>query len=118
MTSPPAFGHPLSIWRPSVWIERGNENPRFIFTPQASPMTPIEFDILDELYFPQTPAEVAEKLSLELAQVLDVVQAMLTDGLLKPEDDLEHPGQDMATLRVVATKKGLLAHNGIRERQK
>lgn len=76
-------------------------------------MTPLEFDILDELYFPQTPAAVAEKLGVEFHNITKTVQGMLQAGLIKPieEEDLQN-GQ-LALVRLVATKKGLLAHNGL-----
>ena len=76
-------------------------------------MTPLEFDILDELYFPQTPAAVAEKLGLDFPNITKTVQGMLQDGLIRPIEEEDLQNEELALVRLVATKKGLMAHNGV-----
>jgi DNA-binding MarR family transcriptional regulator len=76
-------------------------------------MTPLEFDILDELYFPATPAAVAEKLGLEYQNIIRTIQGMLEAGLIKPIEEEDLQNYEFSLVRFVATKKGLMAHNGL-----
>ncbi|TAF73463.1 MAG: hypothetical protein EAZ53_12425 [Bacteroidetes bacterium] len=81
-------------------------------------MTDLEFDILDELYFVTSYAELQKKtmldanlLSQNLIQLIKIEYVnyfLLADGVQNPTIDLN---TSISKLYFLASKKGLFAHN-------
>ncbi|MFW5761077.1 MAG: transporter [Cyclobacteriaceae bacterium] len=79
-----------------------------------------EFDLLDELYFVKTFAELTGTVAMEATTVKKVLQQMITKNWVKilDADDNEirfEPSQfdqEFKKYHYIATKAGLLAHNG------
>jgi hypothetical protein len=84
-------------------------------------MSDIEFDILDELYFVKSWAELAElfaavefDLKVEVWRMLEKNWIRMIDGEEKEITLQEHDFMTQyAKFRFIATKKGLLAHNQV-----
>jgi hypothetical protein len=83
-------------------------------------MTDLEFDVLDELYFVVPYQQIKEELELEDETLREVLRQLLDKGWIKcflsaseealqDEIDFENKYQ---TYFYLASKKGLLAHNG------
>ncbi|MFP4089682.1 MAG: hypothetical protein ACLFUB_11250 [Cyclobacteriaceae bacterium] len=83
-------------------------------------MSDLEFDVLDELYFVVSYQHIKEELALEDETLKTVLQQLLEKGwircylsaseeALEDEIDFENKYQ---TYYYLASKKGLLAHNG------
>ena len=83
-------------------------------------MTELEYDVLDELYFVVSFAELQTTLDLEADELKNVLQTLLrrdwvkclssqTDELSAPEVNFEQRYRDYFYL---ATKSGLLSHHG------
>lgn len=83
-------------------------------------MTDMEFDVLDELYFVQPFDAVLEETELAEGELKKVLLELLNKGWVKCYGDrqAEMPiapkdlGNDLASYFYLATKEGLLAHNG------
>ncbi|QNF34648.1 hypothetical protein HUW51_18650 [Adhaeribacter swui] len=83
-------------------------------------MTETEFDIIDELYFVNSFADIATTLALEEEELSQSLQELLKKGYVKcffPDPDTE-VDYNPATFReqgthfyYLATKAGLMAHN-------
>lgn len=81
-------------------------------------MSDEEFDLMDELYFVQPYAYLAETLAWEDELLLATLQSLYSQGFVKCLDDPDterfgavdviKEGKD---LHFLATKKGLMAHN-------
>ncbi len=86
-------------------------------------MTDLEFDILDELYFVQTFEDLLAAVGTEETALRTALAVLLDKGWIKclgPEDDeLPAAACDLTTryaeYRYLATKRGLLVHNGVVE---
>ncbi|WP_242928387.1 hypothetical protein [Pontibacter vulgaris] len=85
-------------------------------------MTEIEFDILDELYFVASYADLRGALSLSDEELCAGLQALLAKGYIKilyPDQDTEHEYDEVAFMKhcqqyfYLATKAGLVVHNSI-----
>ena len=83
-------------------------------------MTDEEFDVLDELYFVQPFSYLVEELSMMAEELKPVLAALLSKGWIKCfynmndevfEKELDFEDQ-FDNYYYLATKKGLLAHNG------
>lgn len=82
-------------------------------------MTDLEFDVLDELYFVQSFAELQEETGLEAGTLKKVLEEMYYKGWVRcmkdPEGGEQHHGQGFpdtySTTYFLASKEGLLAHN-------
>lgn len=83
-------------------------------------MTDLEFDVLDELYFVTSFQQLQEALEMEMNTLKSVLQTLLnkewikcyldhSEELLANEVDFEN---NYKTYSYLATKAGLLAHNG------
>ena len=83
-------------------------------------MTDEEFDVLDELYFVQPFSYLVEEMSMAAEELKPILSALLSKGWVKcfynmndevfeHELDFENQFKDYCYL---ATKQGLLAHNG------
>lgn len=83
-------------------------------------MTDHEFDVLDELYFVISFNEILEAVDLEEAALLSVLKTLLEKGWIKcfrnhSEEVLPYElnmDQHYQKYSYLATKSGLLAHNG------
>ncbi|MGW8121214.1 transporter [Roseivirga echinicomitans] len=83
-------------------------------------MTDKEFDVLDELYFVQSFDAILEEVELNESELAEVLSALIGKGWVKCYNDrqAEMPiasndlGKDFATYFYLASKEGLLAHNG------
>ncbi|OEK05338.1 hypothetical protein [Roseivirga misakiensis] len=83
-------------------------------------MTDEEFDVLDELYFVQPLAYLTEELSMSAEEIKPILKQLLEKGWVKClhnmndevfEDELNFDA-DFEKYYYLASKKGLLAHNG------
>ena len=83
-------------------------------------MTDAEFDVLDELYFVQPFSHLLEELEFDAQELKPILQGLLNKGYIKCffnmneevfEDQLDFQNQYQDYF-YLATKKGLLAHNG------
>lgn len=82
-------------------------------------MTDIEFDLLDQLYFVQTFAELDRELQLPEQELTDLLISMVERGWVKVMDkqtdeeivDMDIWIKNSSAFFYLATKKGLLAHN-------
>ncbi len=83
-------------------------------------MTDLEFDVLDELYFVIPYKDLLSETELEENELCDCLKSLIEKGwvkcfqdmdteISKPELDFKNKFREYAYL---ATKKGLLAHNG------
>ena len=88
--------------------------------PPSEPMTPTQDDILDELYFVTSFADLAKKLAMSAETLCPELQKLIElefvkcfypdpDSEIKP--DPETFGKECPKYFFLATKKGLLAHN-------
>lgn len=83
-------------------------------------MTEEEFDVLDELYFVQSFDFLLEELEMEEGALKTVLSALIVKGWVKcffsmQEEALSHELQMDTKYReyfYLATKEGLMAHNG------
>lgn len=78
-------------------------------------MTDLEFDVLDQLYFPITAKEIAAELDISLNAVATTLQQFAVQKLIKRMDEEDLDGfdvQSQSELLLVASKLGLLTHNG------
>ena len=84
-------------------------------------MSDEEFDVMDELYFVQPFSYLTETLSMEARELKQVLQSLLQKGYIKCffnmndevfEDELNFE-EDFDKYHYLASKKGLLAHNGL-----
>jgi len=78
-------------------------------------MTDLEFDILDQLYFPITAKQIADELQLPLEAVENTLKIFAEQKLIKRMDEEDLDTFDLikhADLMLVASKLGLLTHNG------
>ena len=83
-------------------------------------MTDVEFDVLDELYFVQPYDYLASELELEDSELKEVLISLIEKGWVKcflnmQEEALSHELQLDEKYReyfYLATKPGLMAHNG------
>lgn len=83
-------------------------------------MNDAEFELLDELYFVQPYSYLKETLGWEDQPLLDTLDALYLDGMVKClfSPDVECFDQvnvieEGKKLYFLATKKGLLAHNAL-----
>lgn len=82
-------------------------------------MTDLEFDVLDELYFVQSFADLQKETALEANTLKKVLEEMYHKGWVRcmkgPEGDDQYSVQDFpedfSTIYFLASKEGLLAHN-------
>lgn len=82
-------------------------------------MTDIEFDLLDQLYFVQTFAELSGELQLSEHELRDLLISMVEKEWVKVMDkqtdeeivDMDIWTKNSSAFFYLATKKGLLAHN-------
>lgn len=83
-------------------------------------MSDEEFDVLDELYFVQPFSYLKEELSMEDDELKNVLGSLLKKGYIKClfnmndevfEDQLNFDSE-FKNYHYLASKKGLLAHNG------
>ncbi len=83
-------------------------------------MSDAEFDVMDELYFVQPFNYVREELEMTSAELKEVLKGLIRRGWVKCfynmndevfEDKLDFENE-YETYYYLATKKGLLAHNG------
>nr|WKN35542.1 transporter [Tunicatimonas sp. TK19036] len=83
-------------------------------------MTDLEYDVMDELYFVTPFNQLRSTLELEEQELRNILQSLLqknwikcyvdhTEEILPHEVDFTHHYQEYFYL---ATKEGLLAHNG------
>ncbi len=82
-------------------------------------MNPVQYDIMDELYFPKPFNELVDELGISEQEIKEQVGQMFQKGWVKiliPETD--EIVQDMADFELnykkysyLASKTGLLAHN-------
>lgn len=82
-------------------------------------MTDEEFDLLDELYFVQHFDYLKETMGWEDEQLLSVLDSLYKKSFIKclkgPDDeifDLDSIKEEGKGMFFLATKKGLMAHNG------
>lgn len=82
-------------------------------------MTEDEFDLLDELYFVQHFDYLDEVMGWEEDQLLSTLESLYRKSYIKclkaPDDELfeiSNFKQQARDLYFLATKKGLMAHNG------
>tara|TARA_A100000171_G_scaffold52642_1_gene72114 strand:- start:48 stop:302 length:255 start_codon:yes stop_codon:yes gene_type:complete len=83
-------------------------------------MTDKEFDVLDELYFVQPFDAILEETGLAKEELKQVLSGLLNKGWVKCYGDrqAEMPiaskdlGNDLTSYFYLATKEGLLVHNG------
>lgn len=85
-------------------------------------MTEVEFEILDELYFVASYADLTGSISLSDEELCAGLQALLEKGYIKilyPDQDTEHTydadsfGMQWQDYFYLATKTGLVRHNSI-----
>jgi hypothetical protein len=85
-------------------------------------MSDIEFDILDELYFVVSYADLRGTLSLTDQELCEALQSLIRQGyvrILYPDQDTEHEynentfGHHCKDYFFLATKAGLVVHNSI-----
>ena len=85
-------------------------------------MTDNEFDILDELYFVVSYAELKSRLSLTDDELCAGLQSLIQQGYVKilyPDQDTEHEYEQQSFSQhcqqyfFLATKAGLIVHNSI-----
>lgn len=82
-------------------------------------MTDLEFDVLDELYFVQSFADLQKETALEPTTLKKVLEEMYQKGWVRcmkePEGGEQYSEQDFPedylTIYFLASKEGLLAHN-------
>lgn len=82
-------------------------------------MTDLEFDVLDELYFVQSFADLEKETALDADTLKKVLEKMYHKGWVRcmkgPEGNEQYSGQDFpenySTIYFLASKEGLLAHN-------
>ncbi|WP_305982137.1 hypothetical protein [Roseivirga thermotolerans] len=83
-------------------------------------MTDAEFDVMDELYFVQPYTYLLEELTLKEEELKATLRSLLEKGYIKCfftmndevfEDQLNFE-KEYKTYYYLATKTGLLAHNG------
>jgi len=83
-------------------------------------MSDEEFDVMDELYFVQPFSYLTETLAMETEQLKQVLRSLLQKGYIKCffnmndevfEEQLNFES-DFENYHYLASKKGLLAHNG------
>ncbi|HAA19928.1 MAG TPA: hypothetical protein DCR93_25150 [Cytophagales bacterium] len=83
-------------------------------------MTDAEFDVLDALYFVTPFLEVVRETGLSEVEVRDTLGGLLNRGWVRcyqgpgkelMPDEVDFP-QDFVRYHYLATKAGLLAHNG------
>ncbi|KOF03444.1 hypothetical protein AWW67_17110 [Roseivirga seohaensis] len=83
-------------------------------------MTDNEFDVLDELYFVQPFNAILEETQLAESELKEVLSGLLNKGWVKCFGDrqaempiaLSELGNDLTSYFYLATKEGLLVHNG------
>ena len=83
-------------------------------------MTDLEFDVLDELYFVQSYQELQEEVELTDPTLKETLSSLSTKGYIKCLKDHDRDftegdpfsSDQFKSLFFLATKKGLLAHNG------
>ncbi|WP_339605770.1 transporter [uncultured Roseivirga sp.] len=83
-------------------------------------MTDMEFDVLDELYFVQPFDAILEEIELTEDELKKVLSELLNKGWVKCYGDrqAEMPiapkdlGNNLTSYFYLATKEGLLVHNG------
>jgi hypothetical protein len=83
-------------------------------------MTADEFDLLDELYFVTSFSLLKQQLDWESERILQNLESLLAKGWVKCMNDASEEvavtGNELANkynnYNYLATKKGLLAHNG------
>lgn len=79
-----------------------------------------EFDVLDELYFVKNFAELAESLDMDDPTIKNVLQQLVKKHWVKILDAADNEVQledtnfkeEINKYHFIATKAGLLAHNG------
>ncbi|WP_242918469.1 hypothetical protein [Pontibacter liquoris] len=85
-------------------------------------MSENEFDILDELYFVTSYADLKRTLSLSDTEICAALHSLIRQGYVKilyPDQDTEHPfeeatfGKHCQDFFFLATKAGLVVHNSI-----
>jgi len=85
-------------------------------------MSDNEFDILDELYFVQSYADLKSTLSLSDAELCAALQSLIRQGyvrILYPDQDTKYDydaatfGKNCHNYYYLATKAGLIVHNSI-----
>lgn len=85
-------------------------------------MSDIEFDLLDELYFVTSYADLRCTLSLSDEELCAALQALIRQGYVKilyPDQDTDHTydeasfGRQCHDYFYLATKAGLVVHNSI-----
>lgn len=83
-------------------------------------MSDEEFDVLDELYFVQPFSYLIEELQMEEDDLKQVLRSLLQKGYIKcffnmndeVFDDQLNFEEEFKNYHYLASKKGLLAHNG------
>ncbi|MFY0592745.1 hypothetical protein [Roseivirga sp.] len=83
-------------------------------------MTDEEFDVLDELYFVQPFTFLLEELSMSAEEIKPVLKLLLDKGWVKCLRDMNNEvfdedlkfEENYQNYFYLASKKGLLAHNG------
>lgn len=88
--------------------------------PEAINMTDAEFDVLDELYFVQSFQYLIDELDMEKEDLKEVLTALVNKGWVKcflsmHEEALSHElhlDEKYQEYFYLATKAGLMAHNG------
>ncbi len=83
-------------------------------------MTDIEFDVLDELYFVQPFAYLVDELDMDELELKNTLAALIAKGWVKcfinmQEEELPHQvklEEKYKEYFYLATKAGLMAHNG------
>lgn len=82
-------------------------------------MTDLEFDVLDELYFVQSFADLQKQTGLEAASLKEILEKMYNKGwvrcMLEPTGGEQTGRQkfpdNYSSIYFLASKEGLLAHN-------
>jgi hypothetical protein len=83
-------------------------------------MTDEEFDVLDELYFVQSFDFLKEETDMQAEKLISILKSLIQKGWVKcfsdrpalyPIDE-KFLGEDWLAYFYLATKEGLLAHNG------
>lgn len=84
-------------------------------------MSDLEFDMLDELYFVRSYADLAKALGWNGEQMLATLQSIYIKGWLRcyktPTEEILHENADLKLhykeYHYLASKTGLIAHNSI-----
>lgn len=84
-------------------------------------MTDLEFDVLDELYFVNSYENIQEETEIEEEDLKKILQSLFNKGYIKCYRDADHEMDDgevdletqFKNYFYLASKKGLMAHNGL-----